>query len=250
MYAIQIGVNLVIDVGNSSVKLAVFEKGKMAYQSVAYHENWFQKITGDFDKFAIENVIISRVRGLAENDLNSLKRMYRVLEVQHNMKLPFKNHYKTPKTLGADRIALMSGAALMFPGKAVLVIDAGSCITYDYKNENEDYFGGAISPGLQMRYKAVHHFTGKLPLLSPIIPETQMGNSTENAIHKGILAGLRYEIQGFIDEYLSENENLTIILTGGDLDYLRNDIKNRIFANPNFLLECLNGLLDYNLIND
>jgi type III pantothenate kinase len=242
--------NLVLDVGNSSVKLAVFDKGNMVRQAVGSHEDWLQKITEDFNKFDIENAIISQVRGLAEEDLNHLKQMYRVIEVRHDMKLPFKNHYKTPKTLGADRIALMGGAALMFPGKATLVIDAGSCITYDFKNENEDYYGGAISPGLLMRYKAVHHFTGKLPLLSPIEPESGMGFNTESAIHKGILMGLQYEIQGFIDEYLSENENLTIILTGGDLDYLRNDIKNRIFANPNFLLECLNGLLDYNLIND
>jgi type III pantothenate kinase len=170
-----------------------------------------------------------------------------LLLLDQNTKVPFKNLYSTPETLGVDRIALAAGAATKYPGEPVLVIDAGTCITYDYINANQQYEGGSISPGFAMRYQAVHQFTANLPLLSPENEIPTHGKSTANALHKGILSGVTYEIDGVIGEYKSKNENLTVVLTGGDAKFLANNIKSSIFATPNFLLDGLNSILIHNL---
>ena len=160
--------------------------------------------------------------------------------------LPFTNKYGSPVTLGTDRIALISAATLNFPNRNVLVIDAGSCITYDFINSENEYLGGGISPGLHMRYKALNSFTANLPELEPKLPDNIIGNNTASSIHGGVIYGVLYEIDGFIDVYKSNYDDLTIILTGGDADFLRDSLKNDIFANSNFLFEGLNLILEHN----
>jgi type III pantothenate kinase len=163
--------------------------------------------------------------------------------MNHNLKLPVDNHYKSPKTLGHDRLALVSAAKFHAPGVASLVIDCGSCVTYDFIDANGRYYGGAISPGLAMRYKAMHDYTEKLPNLSIQATDHWYGDSTDNSMHQGAFRGLIHEIHGFINQYEQYNPNLTTFLTGGDLEILRDHIKNDIFAHPNFLLEGLNQIL-------
>ncbi len=170
-----------------------------------------------------------------------------MIELNHQTKLPFINKYLTPKTLGVDRLALIAAASSQFPNENTLVIDAGSCITFDVLNEFGEYFGGSISPGIEMRYKAVNHYTANLPLLSKSESIPELGNSTENAIHHGILNGVIQEIEGVIGQYKTKYQKLTVVLTGGDTIFLAKNLKSSIFAIPNFLLEGLNRILIHNI---
>ena len=132
-----------------------------------------------------------------------------------------------------DRMVLAAGAVLRYPAQNRLVIDAGTCVTYDYISADDVYRGGAISPGLQMRYEALHHHTAKLPLLKASEHPKLVGNSTENSIHSGVINGIQFELEGFINNYCEEKENIIIILTGGDANFLAGHLKNTIFANSN-----------------
>lgn len=243
--------NLVIDVGNSAIKLAVFENKQIIYKLVVQHDEMESRYLDIARRYNFQKTIIASVTNLNDSQMQFLASRPRLFFLNNKLSVPFLNKYATPETLGSDRIALVSEAVFKYPKQAVLVIDAGSCITYDYKNERDEYLGGAISPGLAMRYKAVHYFTGKLPLLSLDSSFHHLiGNNTVNSIHAGVVNGMILEIDGMIDKYRAENEKLTIILTGGDTEYLRHHLKNCIFANSNFLLEGLNDILDYNELND
>lgn len=156
--------------------------------------------------------------------------------------VPFFNNYGSPRSLGVDRIALAAAAAVNYPKKNVLVIDAGTCITFEFKNANDEYLGGAIAPGIQMRFKALHDYTAKLPLVSLASVEDFIGNNTETSILSGVVNNVVQEIDGVINQYLARFEDLTVILTGGDTLFLAERVKNTIFANPNFLLEGLNAI--------
>jgi type III pantothenate kinase len=141
---------------------------------------------------------------------------------------------------------LVSASVEQFPDSNVLIIDAGTCITYDFINTNNEYIGGAISPGIRLRYRALNDLTANLPLLETQVPEDILGNSTQNAIHSGVVFGVLKEIDGVIEDYINKYSGLTVILTGGDTKFLSNQLKNSIFANSNFLLEGLNFILEYN----
>jgi type III pantothenate kinase len=143
-------------------------------------------------------------------------------------------------------MALAAAAFFRQPRTNTLVIDAGSCITYDFMNDFGEYRGGGISPGLRMRYKALHTFTARLPLLHPAAPDELIGNATESSMHSGVVNGLVAEIDGIIAMYNDRYPDLTVILTGGDAQFLSERVKSSIFAHSNFLLEGLNQLLVYN----
>ena len=143
-------------------------------------------------------------------------------------------------------MALVSASVQQFPNDNVLIIDAGTCITYDFVTAENEYLGGAISPGIDLRYKALHNLTAHLPLLEKKAPKHIIGNSTNSSIHSGVIHGVVKEIDGMIDEYREKHTDLTVILTGGDAKFLSNQLKNSIFANSNFLLEGLNFILDFN----
>lgn len=239
--------NLIIDVGNTFVKLAVFDNDVLQYKKSCVIKDFlinFEKISFKFPK--INNVIVSSVGNFSEGELSEIKSRYKVFVLTQKDEVPYINKYATPETLGIDRMALVSAAAIQFPKKNVLIIDAGSCITYDFLNSENEYLGGAISPGIQMRYKSIHSFTEKLPLLEPNLPLNFIGDSTENSIHSGIIQGILNEIDGFIELYKEKNKELTIILTGGDAHFLLDSLKNDIFATSNFLLEGLNYILKHN----
>ena len=238
--------NLIIDIGNTRTKLAVFKGNSLQKVSIVKTEKLFNKVKKKFKKYAITNSIISSVAKTPTETLHFLTKNANCIDLSSETKIPFKNLYKTPTTLGVDRIALIAGAINLKNNHNTLVIDAGTCITYDFINQKNEYFGGAIAPGIKMRYKALHKFTANLPLL---IPEKnpEKGNTTENAIHKGIINGIFLEIEGIIKQYQNKYDNLTIVLTGGDTNFLAGMLKSSIFANPNFLLEGLNYILNYNL---
>ena len=239
--------NLIIDVGNSFVKLAVFKDGKLTVKHKVKSKDVLKTLRQIRREYKnLQNTIISSVGRLRRADINYLNKYFKVLSLTSETKIPFKNLYSTPKTLGIDRIALVCASIEQFSDKNVLIIDAGTCITFDFITNNNDYLGGAISPGIRMRYKALHNFTANLPLLETEKPKMDIGNSTADAMHLGVVQGVLFEIDGAIQKYKLKYSDLTVILTGGDTKFLSKQLKSSIFANSNFLLEGLNYLLQYN----
>lgn len=239
--------NLIIDVGNSYVKVAVFQESELLRSYVCVTKNFFEKIQEikkDYPQISF-SILSSVVKDTSAFE-KILKEETNLYVLSENTKLPFKNNYASPQTLGKDRLALVAAASLNFQHDNVLIIDAGTCITFDFKNAANEYLGGAISPGLQMRLKALQHFTSKLPLVSLDEEAPLIGNSTQNSILSGVLNGVSAELDGIIDRYKADYKYLTVILTGGDTQILSKRVKNSIFANPNFLFEGLNYILEFN----
>ncbi len=229
---------LAVDIGNTRSKAAVFEDGSLLKKFI------FPK--DELEKNILE--ILSRYENIADLVVSSVGKelidfpvpaRVAVHTIDHSWHFPFHNLYETPLTLGIDRMVLASGAVLQYPERNRLVIDAGTCITYDFIDERNQYHGGAISPGISLRYAALHDYTAKLPLLAPEMPEDFIGKSTAGSIHSGVINGVLGEIDGFIDRYKDGRTNFIIILTGGDAEFLAKRLKNTIFANQNFLLESL-----------
>ena len=239
--------NLIIDIGNTAVKLAVFQLDKIIeVQTVPPKEMVFEVETLVKKFSEIKQGLLSTVRTIDNTEMETLQKLLPIKILEASFSMPFKNCYDTPLTLGVDRLALMAAAVNRYPNKNVLVIDAGSCITYDFMNADQNYLGGAISPGVEMRYKALKTFTSNLPLLPKTIPNHHIGSSTEASIHSGVINGVLQEIEGSIKQYQNKYPDLTVILTGGDAEFLCKQFKISIFANSNFLLEGLNFLLEFN----
>ena len=239
--------NLIVDVGNTLVKYAVFDKGKLLVDQNTERERFVSTIKELFEVYPkIDHAILSSVGDLDKKQFEVLSLFCKVHLLSSNSKLPFKNSYATPQTLGVDRMALVTAAFYHNPNGNTLVIDMGSCITYDMINDYGEYLGGAISPGLLMRYKAMHQQTANLPLLEPEEPLDFIGNTTATCMHNGVIQGIGHEIDGAIAQYKNRFQHLTVILTGGDSHFFAKRLKNSIFAHSKFLLEGLNYLLEYN----
>ena len=239
--------NLIIDIGNSRTKLAVCNQADLLDFKTVETTTLIANVTKLLkDNEKIHDCIISSTAGFNDETLDFLGRNLNVLQLNHKTNVPYNNEYQTPQTLGLDRIGLIAGAVLKFPESNVLVIDAGTCMTYDFVNEDSSYLGGAISPGLNMRLKAMHSFTAGLPPLELEDVGNFIGDSTNSCMQSGAVNGLIHEIDGFIEQYREKFSHLTVILTGGDAEFLAKRIKNSIFANSNFLLEGLNYILEFN----
>lgn len=239
--------NLIVDQGNSRYKIAVFQEDELIDQLQIEAQPELSTVSAWLEAYpSIERCMISSVGELDPQLKSFLESRWETLVLNKDLKLPFSMAYTSPETLGVDRIALVSAAVHQYPGKNVLVIDAGSCITLDLVDHRSTYFGGAIAPGLRMRYQAMHDGTANLPLLEPTLPESSIGDSTKNSMHVGATLGVIRELDGHIDAYRQQFGELTVILTGGDAHFLRDSIKNDIFAHSNFLLEGLNHLLEVN----
>lgn len=237
--------NLILDVGNSLLKIALFKKSQLI-QKFKFTENYKRNIEDIISENNVTHSIISNVGRIDDSIINILKESTNLLLVSNQLKFPFKNLYKSKNTLGQDRLALVSAAAFKFPKENVLIVDAGSCITYDFKNNNNEYLGGGISPGILMRFKSLNTFTSNLPLIDFDSIHQLIGNNTKNSINSGVINGTISEINGIIQQYCKEFKNIRIILTGGDSNFLLKRIKNSIFADQNFLLVGLNKLLEDN----
>jgi len=199
-----------------------------------------------FKNNVIDNCLISNVSTIDKNILDFLKINSNLFSINESINLPFINLYKTKNTLGHDRIALVSAAAIDFPDQNTLIIDTGTCITYDFKNSENEYLGGGISPGIQMRFKSLNSQTSKLPLSTINLDYKLIGDDTNSSINSGVVHGVISEINGIINQYQERFKNIKIILTGGDSNFLLKKIKNTIFADQNFLLKGLNYLLEIN----
>ncbi|CAM4273363.1 type III pantothenate kinase [Gillisia hiemivivida] len=239
--------NLVVDIGNTLVKMAVFQGDVLIKKKTALKQNFFKNLEELDQSFPdIKDVLVSSVSKTPPKWLQKLQEDYKMYVLDNELPQVFSNFYATPKTLGNDRIALVSAASKLYPSQNVLVIDAGTCITFDIINSKNEYLGGAISPGLQMRYQAMNTFTENLPLLEPEEDVDLVGNTTIKSMQSGVIFGITSEIDGVISMYNSQFKDLTIILTGGDSQFLCKRLKNSIFANSNFLLQGLNYILEFN----
>ena len=242
---------LTIDVGNTRIKGAVFEGGTLLNTFVCMKTELQKRIQDSLKTHKeVTDLVVSSVSDIEKHFFCNFDESLKVHFVSHKDSFPFINKYETPQTLGIDRLVLAAGATLLYPNQNRLVIDAGTCVTYDFIDENNNYLGGSISPGLRLRYESLHNYTEKLPLMSLESPKHFIGKSTSESIHSGVVNGLVHEIDGFITQYKEKYSNFIIILTGGDTDFLANRLKNTIFANSNFLLESLNQTFQYKIEND
>ncbi len=238
--------NLTIDQGNSSTKIGFFHKGELSF---VYNINFpNQKMLGELiNLHPSHKAILSSVSSDSGYDLAGWlkKNIEKVFIFDHQTPLPFKNNYQTPETLGKDRLAALAGAQFLYPSLPLLVIDAGTALTFDLMVDDV-YLGGNISPGLQMRFKALHQQTNRLPLAAPDrVPF--WGRSTTEAITAGVQNGLLMEVEGYCREVMRENPQIKVIITGGDADFFARNIKNIIFVHSNLVLQGLNRLIEYNV---
>ncbi len=240
--------NLVIDIGNTRTKVAIFDKGKIVELKIFDDLN-----PGDIEALTqlykeIENCILSSVGKTNESLTDYLQYILPVfIELTGDTPLPFINQYESKTTQGTDRIAAIAGAQIVFPASEVLVIDAGTMITFDFIDKSGIYKGGNISPGLDTRFKALNTFSENLPLLSRKDIKNFLGKNTNQAIESGVQNGIIYEIEGYITSMKKEYDNLKTILTGGDAEFFANKTKNSIFVEENLVLIGLNSILEYNV---
>ncbi|MEN1784804.1 MAG: type III pantothenate kinase [Bacteroidota bacterium] len=240
--------NLIVDIGNTWVKYAVFQEGNLLMQQKMDAKQFAAQLATVFKTYPqIEKAIIAATGTVEEQTVEVLEQFCSVHRLSSHSKTPFTNLYKTPLTLGVDRIALAAAAFYHNPKGNTLVVDLGTCVTYDIVNDKGEYLGGGIAPGLYMRYQAMHQQTAGLPLLQPEFPDTLIGTNTASSMHTGTFLGLCHELDGTIDQYRARFQHLTVILTGGDSHFFVERLKNHIFADAIFLLKGLDYLLEYNL---
>jgi type III pantothenate kinase len=240
--------DLVIDIGNTRIKLAMFvddalvEVISFAYESIG-------EISNIIDKFGAKRAILSAVTQVDSELIRILSERTRLLELKHDTPVPIAIDYATPRTLGVDRIANAVAAAKFYPDTDVLVIDFGTCIKYDLIDSKSVFRGGAISPGVAMRFKCMHKMTGKLPDITSWDAEDAHwpGRSSESSMKAGVLLGVQGEMMQFIESAADEYDQLIIISTGGDFNLFEKAFKNIIFAHPYLTLEGLHEILKYNI---
>ena len=235
--------NLIIDQGNTFTKIALFEQNKLVSHLVIDTIN-DHAIDAFISGHHIKRSIISSVKDQLDHQL--LKK-YNLFQLTHLTPVPLLLDYKTPETLGIDRIAAAVAAKIAHPKTNVLIIDMGTCITIDLVNQEGNYLGGSISPGLKMRFEALNHFTGRLPLVKLKKEHLKLtGDSTESSIMSGVHNGVQHEIKGLINDYMAQYSDLKIVLTGGDAELFDIEPKNCIFADKFLVLKGLNEILNYN----
>ncbi len=240
---------LVIDIGNSSTKIAIFSNDDIVDFKIAAKITQKGISTTLAEYPEIQSSIISSVSKFDRKIIDLLHSVGQVIELSYETPLPIIVKYGTPTTLGKDRLAIASAASTIYPGENVLAIDAGTCVTFDMINKNGEFLGGAISPGLNMRLKALNTFTDGLPLveLPSATNELELiGNTTETSILSGVIIGLTSEMENVINQYESRFSPLKVLISGGDYKYFVKLAKSNIFASPNIVIRGLKKILDFN----
>jgi len=236
--------NLVIDGGNTRFKAATFS-GTQLEKKYSFLDP--EELKGFLNPQTFDHAIVSTVSFDGNTMLGWINASHKFL-LTHLLPLPIQILYKTPETLGVDRIAAVCGATDLFWKKDALVIDTGTCITYDFVDRHGNYEGGAISPGIEMRFEALHTFTERLPLVSKTGESNLIGNSTESCIRSGVLNGVIAEMGGIISNYRQLYPDLGVVLCGGDSFFFENKVKPTIFAAPDLVLSGLNRILLHNAV--
>jgi type III pantothenate kinase len=240
--------NLCIDVGNTRTKIAVFDNEGSLLKQLIREQVTSGKLEKILKKYQIKHAIVSSVRkkqGKYKRFLSN--KILTFIELSAETPIPITNLYHTPETLGRDRIAAVVGASAIFPGSDILVVDAGTCITYDFIDAEARYYGGSILPGIDMRFKALNSFTDRLPLVQRDTLDSHIGDSTLTSIQTGVQFGVVYELKGFISKYRESHPDLRVLVTGGDAVFFESQMENQIFAVPDLVLMGLNQILNYNV---
>lgn len=239
--------NLIIDIGNTLIKAAVFDKGLITnmVKSESFSDALLQNLIKNTHHF--EGIILSDVRQPdpeIDKQLSAITNLF--IRLAPTIALPLAIDYKSPETLGMDRLALAVGANDLFPDQNVLVISCGTAITYDFITDSNRYPGGNISPGMAMRFRALHEYSGRLPLAIPGTPPDVFGKTTTEALQNGVILGIINEIEGVAETFSKPFPKLKVILTGGDADFFANRLKSPIFVDQYLLIKGLNRILEYN----
>ncbi len=238
---------LVIDLGNSRSKLAVFRDRCLLeyFRQTTLSQDLIGQLK---EKYEIEQAILLHSGPLDPELSTFLKQQFQFLEFDHQTPIPIKNLYTSPETLGPDRLAAAVAArSLAGPDKAILVIDTGTCLTFNLLNENNEYLGGAISPGIRIRFQAMHDYTAALPLIEDFYERvTLIGDSTEQSMKSGVINGIIAEVEGIIAAYRNKYPSLQVYCTGGGASFFEKHIENEIFAVPKLVLFGLHEILLYN----
>lgn len=238
--------NLIVEQGNTKLKVALFDRGEIASFILADRDDT-SRIKDIVGQYRPEQGIISSVVNTDEALTDYLDaHLNHFIRLDEHTPVPVRIEYETKDTLGRDRIAAAAGASFLQPGRNVLVIDAGTAITYEVIEAAGIYIGGNISPGLTTRFKALNKFTERLPLVKEKDEAPLIGTSTETAILSGVVNGIVYEMDGFIDGLKAKYGDLFVYLTGGHSFYFERRLKSHIFANANLVLVGLNRILEYN----
>ena len=235
---------LTIDIGNTRAKYAVFEDEKLIETSVfnPYNDD-LKDITTKYSQ--LKKVILSSVGGKIEECLNQLKN-HEVITLSGETPLPFKLKYEDKSKVGSDRLVAVAAAMAEKPNQNNLIIDIGTCITYDILTSDNYHLCGPISPGINLRFKAMNDHTVKLPLCKPSMDDINIiCDSTEDCLHSGVIGGISYEIEGFIKAYSNIYKDLNVFIIGGDNIFFENKLKNCIFADANFTFNGLRYILNY-----
>ena len=238
--------NLVVDIGNTLLKLAVFDGGRLVAQQCVgeLREETFAGLLGGA---RAARAVVASTRGEAPAIVEAVRRHTDyLLEFTPATPMPIGNAYLTPATLGRDRLAAAVGAATLYPGRNALIVDFGTAVTLDFVSADGVFRGGCISPGMAMRFRALHEYTAALPLCDATDSAELLGRTTDEAVRLGVMNSLAFEIEGYIARMQGEIEDLCVIFTGGDTNFFAKRIKNTIFANCNLVFWGLNRILEYN----
>lgn len=241
-----LAVNLVLDFGNTLTKAAVFDTQKSLVEKRIFIS------TDDLMAYvnslqSIQQCLIGSVTNAHIQASEFISQKFKTILFTSQTSIPIQNAYKSARTLGSDRLAVAIGAHSLYPNKNVLSIDAGTCIKYNFVNQQNQYLGGAISPGLSMRLKAMHHYTAALPIIETDLTFHKLiGETTNESMLSGALIGAVAEVEGMITRYEQQYEQLVVLITGGDGIYLCEQVKKRFFADPDLLIRGLNTILDFN----
>lgn len=242
--------NLLIDIGNSRTKAAVYEAGRCLATAECERPDgaWFD---GLLARYAVQRAILSSTRGAADEVWQLLAaRVPQAVRFTPATRVPIAIDYATPETLGRDRVAAAVGATVLYPGRDVLIVDFGTALTIDWVTADGTFRGGTISPGLTCRFSALHDYTASLPLCEPTESEVWPPRSTREAIEQGVMQSVACEIEGRMARLRAKNDDFCVIFTGGEAKYFAKRIKNTIFAEPNLVFCGLNRILEYHATTD
>jgi type III pantothenate kinase len=239
---------LAIDIGNTRYKALLVDDANEYYFTAKNEDSLLKQLkTDSISETAV--ILCDVLKQTGDELLHFIKQSPNHIILSHQTPIPLKNLYETPDTLGYDRIAGAVGAFSLFPNSNCLIIDAGTAITYDIVNEHAEYMGGSISPGINMRYKALHQFTGKLPLLEFSLQDFSFpAKNTESCIHTGIIQGVLFEIEKHVELFEQQYSSGKTIISGGDSYYLVKKLKKHIFAQEELVLKGLIKILKYNVL--
>ena len=239
--------NLIVDIGNTATKIAVMDSNNQVVARRRVEHLSSEMTAALLDEYPYIDKAIVASTGVGDECVCEVlrRKVAYFLEFAPTTDIPLKNGYKTPETLGADRLAAAVGAQVLYGERNMLIVDFGTAITYDLVTDGV-FRGGNISLGMGARFKALHDYTSSLPLCEPTDEKIEFGQTTREAVEQGVMSGIEYETEGYIAEFCKKYDDLCIIFTGGDAKNFVNRIKNTIFANCDLTLCGLNRILEYN----